>query len=255
MVKFIALARPLFVRACSFFPSLKSILLNGALNYVAAHYSFAGDGFATIHDVSYLSCPKFLKAWVDAFQFLPERPFYHHLKYRLHIAQYLSSIALNIEGVFLELGVNYGYTSKFLASYYESDIRFMARKFYLCDTWGGVCYENHLSYQQDIYTLVTRRFVQYANVVLNRGLLPESLNSIELTSIAYLFLDLNNAALELDILESLWSRLSLRAVVIFDDFGWSFYDSSDRHKLESFLSSVNQHLLHFPCGTAALIKS
>jgi hypothetical protein len=255
MINFSGIVHTFLIKSLRLVFSFKNILFDGALRYVTAKYSFAGDGFATIHDVTFLSSPRFLLAWADAFEYLPPLPFHHHLKYRFHIAQFFASTAVCTDGIFLELGVNYGYTSRFLASYFQSDPRFTSRRFYLCDTWGGQLYRNHPSYQDDIFATVLKRFDRYPNIILNRGELPQSLDSIESSSIAYLFLDLNNASLELQILKSLWPRLSPRAVVIFDDCGWSFYDSSHRSNLEGFLNSVNQTLLHFPCGTSVLIKS
>ena len=78
---------------------------------------------------------------------------------------------------------------------------------------------SHEGYKEDIYENVVNRFSSYHSVKLVRGVVPEVLNKILTTQVAYLGLDMNNSAAELMALEYFYDKIVPGGVIYIDDYG------------------------------------
>jgi len=221
--------------------------------------TFAGDGFATTHHVSFQDDPGFVKAFYAAFNLVPTElaeQCKRDIVWRAHICTWGARRARQIEGDFVELGVWYGILSMTVCN----DLRFdeavgdkATRKFYLVDSFGAMP-GSHPSenYQEDIFHVVQQRFQPYKNVEIVRGLVPEILPSIPAQRVAYLAIDMNGSVPERAALEYFYDKLSPGAFVYFDDYGWSYPEL--RQTVDEFLSDKPESLLHFPSGNSIFIK-
>jgi len=68
---------------------------------------------------------------------------------------------------------------------------------------------------------VRERFSAYGNITVTKGRVPEIFTQACPDRIAFIHIDLNNAAAEIGALEALYARLSPGGVIVFDDFCWS----------------------------------
>ena len=59
------------------------------------------------------------------------------------------------------------------------------------------------------------------------GKLPETLNETP-DKVAFLHVDLNNAAPERAAVRHFWPRMTAGGILVYDDYGWSRYDESRR---------------------------
>ena len=85
-----------------------------------------------------------------------------------------------------------------------------------------------------------------------RGRVPESL-AVAPDKVAYLSLDMNNAEAELAAPSYFWDRLSLSAIVVFDDYGWMGF-KTQRDALNTFAASKGCRMASLPTGQGLLIK-
>ena len=101
---------------------------------------------------------------------------------------------------------------------------------------------------------VQNRFAPYINTVrIIPGAVPATLRQVEVDRVAFLSIDMNNAAPEIAAAEYFWPKLSPGAPIVLDDYGWSehaeqklaFDDFAERHGVE---------ILSLPTGQGLMIK-
>jgi len=217
---------------------------------VVANASWAGDGFSTIHWVEHLNDPDFQVAKSRSFDAVPLHHVNSELSYRFAIVCWAARHALNLpSGDFVECGVHWGLLSKTICEYVsfgETD-----RTMWLLDTWG-LNEGADIEYTEDIYAEVRRRFDQYENVKLVRGLVPETLSQITSEHIAFLSLDMNTGRPEVQTLEYLWPKIVSGGIIYLDDYGWDYPEL--RREISNWSSLNGISLLVLPTGNALIVK-
>jgi hypothetical protein len=68
-------------------------------------------------------------------------------------------------------------------------------------------------------------------VNLVAGLLPDSIDTVDLRSISFLHLDLNYAPAEEEVLLKLWPRITDGGMVLFDDYGQTDSQNETHNRL------------------------
>lgn len=154
--------------------------------------------------------------------------------WRVYIACYFAKNCVDLEGDFVECGVNTGFLARAILHYTNFKEK-LHKKFYLLDTFCGVP-DNQFSdrekalglsqvskkyYRGDIFQKVQKTFENFDNICLIKGEIPGSLQSVSSKLVAFLSIDMNCAYPELKALEFFWEKLVPGAVVIFDDYGFS----------------------------------
>lgn len=229
-------------------------------------FNYQADGVAVSgKNVSALFDPAFERAFLEATRLnregWPEGV--PDIRWRAHICCWAAKNALMLGGDFVECGVHTGLLSVTVAHYV--DFASLDRTFWLLDTFEGIPLDTVLAEERehaahineelyfDCYELARRNFEPFPNARLIRGRLPESLAETEMNGIAYLSIDLNNAAAEMATIEVLWSKLTPGAIVILDDYAFTGYESQHR-AWDSFAQSRNLMILTVPTGQGLLIK-
>lgn len=218
--------------------------------------TYYADGFATIHHVEFLGDERFIAAFNGAFHEVPEWlavQARRDIAWRAHICTWAATQALALEeGDFVECGVWYGVLSKTICEY--TDFGHQDRSFYLVDSWGAQLGSHPAaSYQEDIFDIVGRRFSQYPNVHLVRGLVPDVLPEIAAKKIAYLAIDMNGSEPERAALEFFYDKMVPGGIIYFDDYGWGY--PALRAVVNEFFANKPENLLHFPSGNSIVIKT
>ncbi|MDH3426087.1 MAG: TylF/MycF family methyltransferase, partial [Acidimicrobiia bacterium] len=217
------------------------------------------DGLATIHNVDFMSSPRFLEAYAAG----EATGSWHDssLHWRTYICLWAAERGLGLEGDFVECGVNRGGYAAAISNYL--DFASLDRKFYLLDTFSGIPTElvseaekSHgvLEYDYgDSFDAVQRTFAPYPNVQLVRGRIPDTLPQVPSDQIAFLSLDLNNVAPEIAAAEAFWPRLAPGAVVVLDDYGWERHIEQKR-AFDKFAADHGVSVLPLPTGQGLMIK-
>lgn len=218
--------------------------------------TYREDGFVTVHNSDCLSTDKFKQAYGAGLQRQPGSD----LQWRTHVVIWAATHALNAEGDFVECGVNRAFFSTAIMDY----INFKAmsdRQFYLFDTYCGLVEEQitekdtAASWNEypDVYEDVKNAFKDYDNVNVIKGVVPESLETVNISKVAYLSIDMNCAPPEQAALEYFWPKLSSGGVIVLDDFGWKGHEEQ-KIMAENFAAERSVEILNLPTGQGVIIK-
>lgn len=242
--------------------------LKQALGYQSSvlDCDYKADGLGVRNkDLSWLSDPVFDAAWskaVDGAKFgwggmVPD------VRWRAHVAVWAARNGLAREGDFVECGVYTGLLS--LTICHALGFQNADKKFYLFDTFEGIPLDglvggekamavalNKTTYR-DVYDETTKHFAPFPNAKLVRGLLPGTIDETPLEKIAYLSVDLNNAASEKPCIERLWPLLVSGAFVLIDDYAFKGHEAQ-RDMWNAFSESVGAPIMTMPTGQGLLVK-
>jgi O-methyltransferase len=173
------------------------------------------------------------------------------IAWRAHICTWAANQAIALEGDFIECGVWYGILSRTICNYV--DFSRHDGTFYLVDTWGKMPGSHTSSnYQDDIFSVVQKRFSDVDNVQLIRGPVPDVLTQITSSKVAFLAIDMNGSVPERAALEYFYDKIVPGGVIYFDDYGWDFPEL--RATIEDFFMDKPETLLHFPSGNSIVVK-
>jgi hypothetical protein len=161
----------------------------------------------------------------------------------------------SVPGDFVECACYRGTSARVVCdtvNFAESD-----RRYYLYDL-----FEHDPSIQQrqplpehstTLYADTVARFQDLPNVIVTQGRVPDVLHEVAPERIAFLHLDLNNAATELAALEFLFDRISPGGMIVLDDYGWLTYRAQKLAE-DEWLGARGYHVLELPTGQGLLIK-
>jgi O-methyltransferase len=219
---------------------------------------YSQDGLTTAHNCDFLKDPKFMAAYAvgeKTNSWNGSQPIY-----RAYVAAWAAARGKNLEGDFVECGVNKGALSRMIVEY----IGFgnLDKTFYLLDTYKGFDSstlteferkKHALSTLHECYDDVVNTFKPFKNVKVIRGTVPGTLSQVPSTKIAYLSIDMNCALPERAAIEYFWDKLVPGAMVVLDDYGWRNHEEQkDAH--DDFAKSKGTSVLSLPTGQGILIK-
>lgn len=216
---------------------------------------YVADKFATALFVDFLSEKRFKNAFNESYKGLEQDDLLSsdleriaQIEWRAHIVCWAANKVCQLDGDFVDCGVWKGVLPKTICEYI--DFKSLPKTYYLVDPWGqGLKSE---VYTKDIFDEVRNRFSEYSNVKLIRGLVPDVLNLINTTKVAYLAIDMNGSKPERAALEYFYPRIVSGGVIYLDDYGWNFPEL--RAAVDDFFADKPESLLHFPNGTAIVVK-
>ncbi len=182
--------------------------------------------------------------------------------WRVYVAMWVAEQCAQMPGDFVECGTNTGLMS--LAICHHLQFQNLAKHFYLFDTFAGTPLEQASESEIDVtkqlqscyfdcFELATKNFEEYQNVTLVQGMIPDSLQLVEIGPISYLHVDLNLAYPERKAMEFFWDRLSPGAMMLLDDYGFKYYDAQ-KASADEFARSVGKSVLELPTGQGLVIK-
>ncbi|MGR3502634.1 TylF/MycF/NovP-related O-methyltransferase [Pseudaestuariivita sp.] len=186
------------------------------------------------------------------------------LIWRLHSLVWAGQHALSLPaGDIVECGVWKGYSMGVLAHFLGfADVD---RTMYLYDTFEGIpeaynsekrsnaVYEAQNRETKTIYDHCVERFLPYPNVRIVKGIVPDTFAEACPDQIALLHMDLNSSAAEIAALEVLFDRLVPGGIILFDDYGWTGYQSQKKAE-DAWLAERGHHIMEMPTGQGLLIK-
>ena len=186
------------------------------------------------------------------------------MPWRVYMACWAASHALNVPGDFVECGVHTGLLSLAICKYV--DFNATGKSFYLFDTFSGIpeeqmteterpgrIAENEEYYRRDVYDLAVQNFAPYPRAHLIRGKVPEALGEVQIENVSYLSLDMNIVAPEVAAIEFFWPQLSPAAVVLLDDYGW-YEHREQKAGIDGFAARKGVPIATLPTGQGLLIK-
>ncbi len=235
-----------------------------ATHIFEAHFSADGTAVAN-KNISFMRDPAFAEAWARVAAL--NEPYWPggtpDVRWRAHISVWAARHALQVPGDFVECGVNTGLFSSMI--YALTDLSRSEKRFFLFDTFEGIPVSavreeeqamsrgwNERVYNFDSFKVAQAVFEPYPNARLVRGVLPGSLDQVEIDAIAFLSMDLNVASAELETAERLWPKLSPGAVVVLDDYG--FHGHRPQYDgWNAFAAARNVSIATLPTGQGLIL--
>jgi len=186
-----------------------------------------------------------------------------NIDWRVYTCCWAAQYATRLAGDFVECGVNTGIIS--LAVCHYVNFASLEKKFYLFDTYEGIPVElmsdgerqarmrENQDFYSDCYELTRQNFAPFPNAQLVKGMVPASLDTVDIPSVAYLSIDMNIAAPEIAAMEHFWERLVPGGIVVFDDYGFLHY-REQYLGLNEFARQRNVQIYTLPTGQGLLLK-
>jgi O-methyltransferase len=217
------------------------------------------DGLATAHNCDFLKDALFLESYrlgEETGSWAGSQPVY-----RAYVAAWAAQRASRLAGDFVECGVNRGALSRMIVNYVKFDK--LPKTFYLLDTYQGFAEQTlsdfekqrhaHSARYPDCYEAVVKTFAPFSNVKIVRGIVPDTLNKIPSTQIAYLSVDMNCAAPELAAVEYFWDRIVPGGMIVLDDYGFNLHDEQKQGH-DALGKKLGYTILAMPTGQGLIVK-
>lgn len=190
-------------------------------------WRYATANVATKHNVSFMESPRFSAAY-DASMLAARRDHWNAgMHFRIHQALWCADVGLRLGGNFVELGTGRGMTFAAILTSID-DWNHRSTTAYLFDTFesavinAGTGLQDASLGSSPVYaeslTATRETFASWERVRLIPGLLPQSLQTVDVGRIGFLHIDLNTPSAEVESLRALWPRLLPGAPVLLDDY-------------------------------------
>lgn len=253
------------------FLAIKKKIYNRIYNKIAEDFymlpksqiTYANDLLYTYHNADFIKDPKFSKVYNEVKQIGGQLLNNYDIQWRIHVITYFANVVKNLEGDFVDCGVNTGFCPMAVIKYTKFDK--LDKKYYFFDTFQGMDprfsspyeMERHakLGYgkQRNVYEEVQKRFENY-NVEIVKGAIPETLDLYKGDKVAYLSIDMNCVMPEVEALNFFWDKMVKGGVIILDDYGYpGCADQKIAH--DSFAKSKGVEVLSLPTCQGIIIKT
>jgi O-methyltransferase len=217
------------------------------------------DGLLTIHTTDHLK----EKLFAESYQLGKATQSWGNSdpQYRAYIACWAARQAVNLEGDFVECGVNRGALSRAIINYV--DFPSLNKKFYLVDTYNGLV-EKYVSAAErsrgilpggyaECYEVVKQTFAEFPNVEIIKGIVPEVLPEVKTEKVCYLSIDMNCAEPEIAAAEYFWDKLVKGAIIVLDDYGWE-RRIAQKEAFDGFAKGKGVDIMVLPTGQGLILK-
>lgn len=227
----------------------------GTLNLLLRH-RYREDGLLTVHNCDFMREEAFVNAYDQALDHGPGT----RLRWRAHVLQWAGTHAVQLDGDFVECGVNRGFLSRAVMAYLDFQ-KLTSKRFYLIDTYSGLVADQvtaadtaaYWNDYRECYDEVRNLFRDVPNAVVIRGAVPEVLPKLDIARVAYLSIDMNCAYPERAALEFFWPKMVPGALAILDDYGFAGHEAQ-KQAADDFARSAGVSILCLPTGQGAIIK-
>ena len=267
MIKKIIKSTPAFNKLLEFSlirSSINFIRMVVNLRLTEGPLTYNQDGLATSHNCDFIKNPLFMEAYRlgKATHLGIGSSVGSEVQWRTHVICWAASYAKNLEGDFVECGVNKGWFSR--AAVHYIDFKRSNKKFYLLDTFCGFSEKYTLQEEKDIgrlpgkgyeecYENVRETFKDFPNVKIIRGPVPETLSQVDAAKVSYLSIDMNCVVPEIAAAEFFWNKLVKGAVIILDDYGWKAH-ILQKKAFDKFAREKGVGILSLPTGQGLIFK-
>jgi hypothetical protein len=229
---------------------------------------YSNDALISFNSHAFLDDPDFQRAYQRGARALGDEDWYQW-QWRVHVGLWAAASASHLDGDFVECGVSYGFLSSAVMEYLDWDR--LNKTFYLLDTFAGLDprfvtageresgalekSEQHMrnGMYVDSVDSVRANFAQWRNQRIIVGAVPETLDEVDATAVAYLHIDMNCAPPEVAALRYFWPRLTPGAFVLLDDYANRGRDEQ-RVAMDEVAAELGVSICALPTGQGLLIK-
>jgi hypothetical protein len=229
---------------------------------------YANDALITFNSFAFMDDPDFQRAYRRGARALGDMDWYQW-HWRVHVGLWAAENASRLDGEFVECGVSHGFLSSAVMEYLDWDR--LGKTFYLLDTFAGIdprfvtagerqagaLEKSDLHVRNGMYVnsvdSVRANFAQWRNQRIIVGAVPETLDEVDATAVAFLHIDMNCAPPEIAALRHFWPRLTPGAFVLLDDYANRGRDEQ-RVAMDTLAAELGVTICALPTGQGLLIK-
>ena len=255
-----------FLRRTPLIKPIRFVRSIPTLSLTQGPLTYNQDGLATIHNCDFMKESLFIEAYeLGEATYKGTGSFIEGAKihWRLHVVCWAANQGKNMEGDFVECGVNRGWFSRAVMHYI--DFSKLNKQFYLLDTFEGFS-EKYLEDEErrlgklpglkiyeNCYESVKETFKDIPNVKIIRGPVPETLNQVDSNKVCYLSIDMNCVIPEIAAAEFFWDKLVCGGVIVLDDYGFTGFHLQ-KNAFDEFAAKRNIKILSLPTGQGLIVK-
>ena len=232
------------------------------LNLPKTAFEYAEDGLYTLHTAPFLYDERFQHAYALG----ADTGSWHGavIRWRAYIACWAAQQAAQIEGDFVECGVNRGGLARAIIDY--TDFGRLEKRFFLVDTFTGLVpeylsetekqkgfLEHFKYYQADSKQEVAATFSPFGNVTIIQGTVPDVLPEIPANQVAFVSLDMNCTEPEVRAAEFFWDRLATGGIILLDDYTQKLH-SEQQVAFDRFTAARGTSVLALPTGQGMIVR-
>jgi hypothetical protein len=226
--------------------------LRAALVQVAWKNSYTGDNLITFgKNLSFLDDEKFMAAVGRHATDLVEQG----ILWRTHVLAWAARGGLRHEGDFVECCCYKGTSAAVLCDYL--DFSTLPKTFYLYDSFDvrvtDTVSDAKTDHGPELFERTKQRFAAIPNVKVLRGMVPAVLDDESPSRIAFLHIDMNNAAGEIAALERLFDRVVPGGLVVLDDYGYTIF-RAQKLAHDKFFGSRGYSVVELPTSQGLVVK-
>jgi hypothetical protein len=201
------------------------------------HSLYRHDGLRTAHNHSFIETPDFQRAYGRAVQ---AAGWDYKIHWRVHVILWAATAAQPIRGAFVECGAGRGFMTSAICEH----LSWTDRPFYLFDTFQP----ESVGAGPD-----GRNGARSPGVRLVVGVVPDSLDRVDVGSVAFVHIDMNRPGPEEAALRHFWPMLSPGGIIVLDDYAYAGFEAS--HESASRVAAdLGFSLLSLPTGQGLTIK-
>lgn len=186
------------------------------------------------------------------------------IRYRAYVALWcaIEASQKSPKSTFIELGVGNGVLFGTIAKYF-SLTNLVLNKVFLFDTFSGIPVQksdsselslvhalNRRFYNTDYYSKICKKFRDFTQIEIVKGVLPDSLEILKKSevTIGFCSVDLNNSNSELESIACLTPMLRDGAIILLDDYAYSLDYTLQRKAWDLWAKDNHQNILCLPTG-------
>ncbi len=213
---------------------------------------FVGDNLVTFtKNLSFLDDPAFMGPFDrEAVSVGDRSPIWR----RYVVAWAAKSALRRVAGDLVECACYKGITARIVAEY--AGLAASDRGYWLYDLFehdASMPHHHMPEHGATLYDQVKARFADLPNVRVIQGMAPQVVAEQGPETVAFLHLDLNNAAAEVGVLDLLFDRIPPGGLVVLDDYGWLGY-RAQKIAEDNWFEARGYSVLELPTGQGLVIK-
>ena len=211
-----------------------------------------GDNLLTwARNMSMLEDTEFVRAWESNLENDVERA----IVWRRYILACSAYHAVQLDGDFVECGCSSAVGVKTVVDYLGAQQ--FPKTFWAYDLFEhaeGMEHPPSHAHGPDLYNRVRRKFHDYPQVKVIRGLIPDSFEHGCPEKVAYLHIDMNEVTGELAALDVLFDRMVPGGVLILDDYEWAGIYRKQKEAEDAWFEARSYRVMPLPTGQGLVYK-
>jgi hypothetical protein len=226
------------------------------------------DGLTSRHNSDFMQDPAFMRAYNRGSR--AARGIDHHWYWRFHVGLWCLRTAMKLPGDFVEFGVNYGMLAS--GGMLDLDWNNQSKTFFLFDSFAGMKPEhienagsgkehlstyNNTALSNGFYAIsadeVRANFAEFKNVEIVVGFIPDTLDQLTSSRVAFVHIDMNNPTPEEEALRFVWDRIVPGGIILLDDYAQRGFELQ-KSSMDALSVEKGFHILALPTGQGLILK-